>query len=271
MKTLFVSDLDGTLLRSDETLSQFTIETINHLTAKGMLFSYATARSLVTAKKATKGLNARIPMIVNNGAFIVDNATDEILIGNYFDQGVEALFHDLFKEGVYPIVYSHRNGVEKLSYIPDTCTEGMNAFLERKKGDERVSKVTTPEDLTSGKCFCMICIDEPAKLKLFYEKYRNSYHMVYAKDIYTQYQWLEVYPQAATKANAVLQLKEKLGCDRIISFGDNANDINMFEISDEAYAVENAIEELKSIATGVIGSNDDDGVAKWLNANSGVI
>ena len=48
-KTLYVSDLDGTLLRSDETLSEYTCNVINNLTEKGMVFSYATARSLITA------------------------------------------------------------------------------------------------------------------------------------------------------------------------------------------------------------------------------
>ena len=38
----------------------------------------------------------------------------------------------------------------------------------------------------------------------------------------------------------------------------------MFEISDECYAVENAVDELKAVATGVIESNEEDGVAKWL-------
>ena len=51
MKTLYVSDLDGTLLRKNETLSSYTIKIINALTSSGMLFSYATARSLNTAKK----------------------------------------------------------------------------------------------------------------------------------------------------------------------------------------------------------------------------
>ena len=45
------------------------------------------------------------------------------------------------------------------------------------------------------------------------------------------------------------------------------NDIDMFELSDEAYAVENAVDELKEAATAVIGSNNDDGVAKWLDVN----
>jgi Predicted hydrolases of the HAD superfamily len=57
------------------------------------------------------------------------------------------------------------------------------------------------------------------------------------------------------------------GCSKIISFGDSINDIPMFEISDECYAVENAVDEIKAVATGIIDSNEDDGVAKWLLEN----
>ena len=88
MKTLYVSDLDGTLLRSDETTSEYTNSVINNLTDRGMIFSYATARSLITAKKVTSGLRAEIPLIVYNGAFIVDNVTGEVLAANYFDESV---------------------------------------------------------------------------------------------------------------------------------------------------------------------------------------
>ena len=74
-------------------------------------------------------------------------------------------------------------------------------------------------------------------------------------------------PKKATKANAIIKLKELLGCDRIISFGDAINDIPMFQISNECYAVENAVDELKHLATKVIESNNADGVAKWLLKN----
>ena len=70
MKALYVSDLDGTLLRSDETGSDFTVHTINALVEKGLLFSYATARSIVTASRVTEGLSTKIPVILYNGAFI---------------------------------------------------------------------------------------------------------------------------------------------------------------------------------------------------------
>ena len=78
MKTLYVSDLDGTLLRSNQSLSDYTIQTLNKLVENGMVFSYATARSYVTSQKVTKGLNAKIPLIIYNGAFIIDNVTGEI-------------------------------------------------------------------------------------------------------------------------------------------------------------------------------------------------
>ena len=100
MKTLYAADLDGTLLRSDETLSAYTCQTINALVDRGMLFSYATARSYITASRATKGLTARIPLIVYNGAFVVDNLTGEILRASRFDGGIRSLLDDLLSCGV---------------------------------------------------------------------------------------------------------------------------------------------------------------------------
>ncbi len=205
MKTLYVSDLDGTLLRSNETTSEYTNNIINKLTDRGMIFSYATARSLITAKKVTSGLRAEIPLIVYNGAFIVDNLTSEVLAANYFDESVGLVLDDLF--------------------------------------------------------------DSPEKLKPMYDKYKETFHCVYQKDIYTDEQWLEIMPLEASKANAIKQLQKLLGCDRVVAFGDGRNDIDMFELADESYAVQNADEQLKKYATSVISSNDEDGVAHWLEDN----
>ena len=62
-------------------------------------------------------------------------------------------------------------------------------------------------------------------------------------------------------------MQKKCGCERVGVFGDSLNDISMFQIADEAYAVANASESLKEAATGVIGDNDSDGVAEWLCQN----
>lgn len=267
MKILYVSDLDGTLLRSNATISEYTSSVVNDLTEKGMIFSYATARSLVTAKKVTKGMCAKIPLIVYNGAFIIDNVTEEILSATYFDKRVSKVLDDLFEHEVYPIVYAYIGGTEKFSFVPEKCTRGMVSFLDSRKGDIRTNIVATTEALKEGDVFYLVCIDEPQKLRPLYEKYRDTYHCVYQKDIYTGEQWFEMMPGAATKSNAIIQLKKMLGCDRLIVFGDGKNDIDMFEIADECYAVKNAHEELKKKATAIIESNDEDGVARWLVQN----
>lgn len=265
MSTLYVSDLDGTLLRSDEKTSEYTNNVINSLTERGMLFSYATARSLITAKKATSGINAKIPLIVYNGAFVIDNLSGDILIENYFDDGVNLVLEDLFANKVYPIVYAYIDGKEKFSFVPELCSEGTNKFLESRKGDIRTNAVKEINALRAGKIFYITCIDEPEKLEPLYKKYKDSYHCVYQTDIYTKEQWLEIMPLNASKARAVKQLQSLLKCEKLVVFGDGKNDIDMFELADESYAVENAHEDLKKIATSIISSNDEDGVAKWLD------
>lgn len=287
MKTLYVSDLDGTLLRSSERTSDFTNRTINELVEQGVLFSYATARSYLTAHKVTQGLHARIPVIIYNGAFIRDHVSGEILLSSYFEDGAETLLKELLDADVYPLVYATfsedsrvfaedgqsgrnhrgedgRGQEEKFSYIPQRATEGMRRFLDTRKGDERERAVSTVEELMDGDIFYFTCIDEREKLAAICERYRERYHCVLSQEIYTKDWFLEIMPLATSKARAVMRLKEYLGCDRVVAFGDQNNDIDMFEVADEAYAVENAVEELKAVATGVIASNDDDGVAHFL-------
>lgn len=267
MSNLYVSDLDGTLLRSNEATSEYTNQVINSLVDRGMIFSYATARSLITAKKATKGINAKIPLIVYNGAFVIDNVTEKILIANYFDDSVHNVLEDLFGNGVYPIVYAYINGKEKFSFVRELCTKGMDMFLNSRKGDIRTNEVKTLSELKEGNIFYITCIDEPEKLKSLYDKYKDKYHCVYQTDIYTNEQWLEIMPLEASKSNAIKQLRIMLDCDKLIVFGDGRNDIDMFQMADESYAVANAHEDLKKYATEVISSNDDDGVARWLESN----
>ncbi|MBQ9906619.1 MAG: HAD family hydrolase [Oscillospiraceae bacterium] len=263
-RTLYVSDLDGTLLRSNERTSAYTNSVINRLTAQGMIFSYATARSYHTARKVTAGLIANIPLIVYNGAFVIDNQTGAHLLENYFDETADQLLSDLFAHGIFPIVYSFIDGIEKFSFVPEKATRGMQFFLDSRKGDIRRNAVRCTDDLRAGRKFYITCIDTPEKLKPLYEAYRNQYHCVYQIDIYSGAQWLEIIPENVSKANAVKRLKALMHCERVIAFGDGKNDIDLFLAADEGYAVENADAELKQYAAAVIPSNDADGVAQWL-------
>lgn len=92
----------------------------------------------------------------------------------------------------------------------------------------------------------------------------NRFRCIFQQELYREEYWLEIMPRLATKAEAAERLKEWCGCKRLICFGDRINDIPMFLVSDEAYAVQEAAEELKAVATGVLGSNEEDAVAEFL-------
>ena len=266
-KVLYVSDLDGTLLLPNEKLSEFTRNALNDMIGQGMYFSYATARSFVTASKVTSGLNAQFPAIVYNGAFIVDNKTNEMLLANYFHPDDIVIIRNLLAEAqIFPIVYAHINGAEKFSSY--RANAKVRGFLATRKGDVRENSASDIDELYSGKVFYFTCIDADEKLAPAYEALRDKYHCIFHKDIYTGDRWLEILPPNATKATAMRKLKAHLHCDRIVAFGDGKNDLSMFQIADECYAVENAVAELKALATGVIGSNTEDGVVKWLRQNA---
>jgi hypothetical protein len=140
----------------------------------------------------------------------------------------------------------------------------MQLFLNTRKGDIRENPVAI-EKLYFGDVFYFTCIDVEQKLKPVHEILNGKYNCIYQKDYYSNRQWLEILPKGANKSHAVLQLKELLHCDRVVSFGDGINDMELFKISDECYAVSNAVEEIKSIATAIIDSNQNDGVAKYLD------
>ena len=71
-KTLYVSDLDGTLLNNSVEISDFSVKAINSLVEKGMIFSYATARSRYTSSRLTKSLITDTPAVIYNGTFVYD-------------------------------------------------------------------------------------------------------------------------------------------------------------------------------------------------------
>ncbi len=265
MKTLYISDLDGTLLTSDQRTSDFTNKTINELTNKGMLFSYATARSFNTSKIVTTGLKVKMPIIVYNGTLIKDGTTGDVLIKNTFNkQQAEELLYDLIQNGIYPIVYSFTDGTEHFSYIREKVSKAESEFLFTRKGDPRDRPVESLAELISGEVFYFTCIDDQRNLEPIYNKYKDIHKCFCQRDIYTGEQWLEIIPEAASKANAVKQLKKLTGCDKTVVFGDGINDIDMFLTADESYAVVNADPAVKHFATGIIASNNDDGVAKFL-------
>ncbi len=266
-KVLYVTDLDGTLLNRQDRISPYSIRVINKLVDQGMLFTYATARSLVSAAKVTEGLSTRIPVIAYNGAFIMQPSTGEILCREGFTEAERAdIRRFLEQRRISPLVYAFVHGVEKVSWNPEQENDGVRRYLSQRRGDRRFRPVDTTDSLYEGEVFYYTCIGEKDELQPVYDHFRGDsrYRCTMQQELYRPEYWCEIMPALASKANAIGKLKAMWQCSRIISFGDAVNDLPMFAISDECYAVENAVEELKAAATGIIASNEDDSVAKWL-------
>lgn len=266
-RILYVTDLDGTLLNRQDSINPFSIQTINDLVDRGMIFTYATARSLVSASKVTVGLSTNIPIIAYNGAFIIHPATGDILSKEDFNEEERAKVREvLIQYNISPMVYSFINGIEKVSWIPEKENEGVKRYLSIRQGDKRFRAVHDIESLYEGEMFYFTCIGEKDELLPVYDIFSKDdrYRCTMQQELYRPEYWCEIMPAKASKKNAIQKLKELWNCDKVVSFGDAINDIPMFEISDECYAVENAVDELKAHATNIIESNDNDGVAKWL-------
>lgn len=267
-KTLYVTDLDGTLLNRQDRINLESIAVINELVAKGMLFTYATARSLVSASVVTQGLSTDFPVIIYNGAFIIHPSTGEILSEKSFTMEERQRVIEVLDEyDISPLVYSYVDEIERVSWIVSRENDGIKRYINnRTKTDPRFRPISSKEELYQGEMFYYTCIGEREELQSAYDLLSKDtrFRCTLQQELYRPEYWFEIMPAQATKAEAIGQLKKLWNCDRVVSFGDAINDIPMFEISDECYAVENAVDELKAIATGIIDSNENDGVAKWL-------
>lgn len=271
MKTMVISDLDGTLFGSDVKLSDFTVDAVNYVIRQGVNFTYASARSLNSAMALTQRLELRFPVITYNGACIKHPSTGEIIeIQGLDEEQVDYVRESLREYGVSPLVYTFLDGEEKVLWQRGTESAGMQHYLDSRSGDGRMLPVDRFDELFCGEIFYMTCIEDTSEvLSPLYGHLRDndSLRAVLQPELYRPEFWLEIMDYRASKANALDDLKKLTGMDRIVAFGDSVNDVPLFEASDECYAVANAVDALKVVADDVIEDNDSDGVAKWLLEN----
>lgn len=266
-KTLFVSDLDGTLLHSSGVMTAETAKSVQKLISRGVKFTFATARSYHTAMQAVGELTLENPVILHNGVFIRDMKSGEYIVKNLLAEPeyVRSVFDEF---GLSPFVYSSVGDKQVYTYLPESITEESAAFQQTRVNDPRDNPISDKARLWDGEVFYVMCITNDPKGENIYNRLHGKYNCFYGEDYYSRDKWLEVYSKKASKATAVLQLRDLLRCQRVVVFGDGANDIAMFEAADEAYAVSGAVGELKRRATAVIGSNDDNAVVRWMEENA---
>lgn len=267
---IYVSDLDGTLLNNKKEVTQYSKEEINKLIDKGMNFTIATARTPATVVDMMEGLNLSIPAVMMNGVLIYDiNEKRYIDIKDINESAIERalqIFEEYNKDiFMYSIKDNHlwvyhkdfTYGVEERFY-KERCNKPLKTFV--KVEDYRKA-------IEGSMPINIIAFDKYEVIKGIYDKIKDIEGLTtdYYEDIYEKgCYYLESYSSEASKANGIKFLSRYVNHSKVITFGDNVNDIPMFKISDECYALENATDVLKEIATAVIGNNNDDAVAKFL-------
>ena len=260
MRTLYITDLDGTFFDNNGTVSNKSRRIINALTQKGLLFSVATARSSMTAKDLLKGLHITAPIVLMNGVFLYDLEKNRAVSFHEiaplpFSQ-VVAAFGQYNKA---PMLFLYGDdGQLSIQYTRLDLQVNRDFYNARKKVlGERFRKVDALQIPAGQHAVYVNLVDTFDSLKPITELLKKIAGV-------TDYWFLEVYSADASKANGANAVKALVNADRLVVFGDNYNDITLFAAADEAYAVENAVDELKAQATAVIASNEQDGVASFL-------
>ena len=265
--TLFISDLDGTLLKNDKTLSSYSIKTLNDLIDMGLNFTYATARSYYSAYKIIKPLNLTLPVLHYNGTIISSPSDGSPLYTHKFSTEDINIIKDIFcRYSLYPLVYSVIGGYEKVLWQVSKETSGVKAYLNDRKDDPRLEPVTNRDDIYQGEIFYFTCIGEKGELIKAHKALTeiSSINSILIKDLYRDEYWLELVPAGASKGASAGLMKNNYGFTRLVVFGDAMNYFSAFKSADLSYAVSNADDNLKAVASGVIGSNESDAVAKFL-------
>lgn len=270
MKTLYVTDLDGTLMRDDKIISNKSAAILNRLLAQGIFLTYATARSLSSASKITRDISFKLPVIIRNGTILADpQSKREIEISMFGEEllDIRQALADISIPG-FATAYFGSNEVKLC--LAGRMNEGFQDYLQNHSADRRIHMVATEDKLYEGKTCYFTFIAPKNELQPVYERVKHieGIRCIFQQDKYRPEYWLELCPKNATKATAIQRVKELCGCQKVIVFGDSVNDISMFRMADEAYATQNAIDELKEIATGIIENNNTDGVAKWLEVHT---
>ncbi len=268
MKTLYVSDLDGTLLNSEAEITPETRKILNRLISDGMCFTFATARSIYSALPITDGLDINVPCILMNGVSIYDKkqqcyvrnvtipcSASERIIRTFQDMG-EHCFMYKFIDGRLTCCYTEITDRVMKSFAEVRKKRYNKPFLQCRtlldEADDNVAYFTVTGGYDRLKAVADRLSDVEGASHAFYE------------DSYSHNWYLEFFSAEASKDNAVRYLKEHYGFDRVVAFGDNYNDISMLKFADTAVAVGNAADAVKEIADFVADTNDRNGVAEYL-------
>lgn len=269
-KTLYVSDLDGTLLDDTSQVSPQSVAMLNRaIDHHGALFTCATARTPATIVKLMEKVHIHLPMIVMAGAAMWNNSSRSYdHVSAIPESVVLQLLNTYSRHAVHPFVYRRcGNAIE--AFHSSTMSEAESEFMRARCGTPYKRFVLT-EDCSYGneeEAMLVFSIDRYDRLLAIYRDIVANIHCtpVCYRDIFDESMGiLEVYAESTTKASAIHSLAQEIGADRIVVFGDNRNDMPMMRIADVSVAVANAFPEVKALADVVIEPNTSRSVAQWI-------
>ncbi len=270
---IYISDLDGTLLRNDASLSSFSKNTLIELIDRGLMFTVATARSVVSIQELLRGVKLNLPVIEFNGAFISDLETGHHEIINHIKPEIVENIYDLILDyDCLPFIASFDGKADRI-YYEKILNQGMLWYLNDrvKQKDKRLKQLKDLRISFSEQIVCLTVISRFSKLKqlqaIVDKQYANSIEThLYENRYFPGWYWFTIHDRTCTKANALSILLENYGLQKseTIVFGDHGNDISMFKAANRSIAVGNAIDELKQVATEVINSNQEDSVVQYI-------
>ena len=246
--SLVLADLDGTLFHDDKSISDYTKQTIKKLQAKGVLFGICTSRAYVNAIKFLDGITPDI--FITNGGGMVRQGDKKIYTCQFSVEEVRTLIDATFR-----------------ICRPDTIISADNEIgLYSNSKEELGDKFWTFNDFTAFNEPAMkICIES-----LDHEKISQIAQSIGPDRIdflpFSDIPWYKMTLKDATKEKAITRLSQiiNIPLEQIAAFGDDFNDIGMLELCGHGIAMANAIDEVKKIASGTCPSNEEDGVARWL-------
>jgi 5-amino-6-(5-phospho-D-ribitylamino)uracil phosphatase len=273
---LFVSDLDGTLLLPTGRISDVSLAIIGRLLADGLPFTVASARSVVSMREVLRGLPIRLPIIEFNGAYITELATGRHLHCESIATDAAAAVLDLGdRVGLAPVVATFNGQADRVYALPPQ-NDGVAGYVTSRlaAGDPRIRQVDDLRPALREQVVCLTFMDRREALEPLAAELRAAFDgeirsVLFPEEYFPPWHWLAVYGGRATKAHAIEVLARDLGVslDEVTVFGDQVNDIPMFEECGQAIAVANAVPELQQHADASIGPNTDDSVARYLAAH----
>jgi Cof subfamily protein (haloacid dehalogenase superfamily) len=241
---LIVTDLDQTLLRSDKTISGYTMNVLDHCRANGTKLVYATARSIMDLPDDAKQLTAD-GLCLGNGSVLI--AGGQVITRHYFELPVQnAIFAAFMKESS---VYRFSAKSEDRSFYYGKSIDPSNIPYDFPPDDTRQFSSVAVRSTHTESVLAIL------------RQYENiRYYCVTGEDL------ISVLPGNVSKWNGVKLLAEywQIPIEDIVAFGDDYNDIELIKNCGIGVAVANGLEEMKVVADDICCSNDEDGVAKWL-------